>query len=96
MTEDLAHEERVSLGLGMHGAGQVGCIGVEGLAGRRLDEGSDLALVEPDEVEPLDVVLASEISEHFRERVPAAEVRVAIGRNDEHRNLVVGANEMAK
>ena len=82
MAEHLPHEEGVAVGLGVDRPSQrpSACAGIG--AGGDVDDGLNSGFVETRQRQPLDVWLAAEVGEHFRERVCATELGVAIGAGD--------------
>ena len=91
MAQELSDEERVALGLEVHGLGQLDDRGVEGVAGCDLDELVHFGFAETAQLDPLDVAVPPQVGEDARQGMGAIEVGVAedtdgeqAGRSDPH------------
>jgi hypothetical protein len=83
VAQELPDEQRVALGLHVHGLGQPDDRGVEGGAGCDLDELVHFGFAETLEVDPLDVAVPSQVGEDARQGMGAIEVGVPEGTNGE-------------
>ncbi len=83
MSEHLAQEERVARGL-FHQPLRELRTGLPQLVVRGpFEELVHLAAIDPAEVDPLDIVIATEIAEQRTERMGAIDVGVAVGAHDQ-------------
>jgi hypothetical protein len=75
----LLDEERVALGLGVHGPHERR----GSAAGPRLDQGADAALIEPVERDALEQPVAAQVGEQLGKRVIGRGLGVAVGGQDQ-------------
>ena len=87
MTQHLAHEERVAVGLAIHGMGEAHRGVIEGVTGGGLHERDHAGVVEPGQLDARDAVLSMQRSQRFeatdasatthcRDRSPAPSTRI--------------------
>ncbi len=96
VAQDLAHEEGVALGLGVHGRGE-GPLGVvQFLARRGGDERLDLLGGEPGQREALDPGRPAQVGEQLAQRMGPVQVGVAVGADDQDPTGLLGPEEVAQ
>jgi hypothetical protein len=88
VAQDLAHEERVAVGLSRDLARERQPRRVQLVTGRVLHQRDDRGLAQTAQGQPPDALLAAQVGEDIHERVIARDVAVAVGRHDEQRDAV--------
>ena len=95
MADDLAHEERIALRLGVDGPSQNhGVISVELVTGRLLHEGDDARGVESGEREALHAARTPEVGHHLHKGMVVVELGIPIGAEDEEALRIRGLHDM--
>ncbi len=92
--QELAHEERAAVGLGIHGVGQGELAALQVVAGQGLHHGHGLAVGEAPQAEPLDAALPAQLGQQVGERMASADVGVAVGPDDEQGHRLAGADHV--
>ena len=93
VAQHLLDEERVAVGVLVHGADERRRRRVAGVRG---DQRADVALVEPVERDPLDEAVAAQVGEQLGQRVRGPHLGVAVGADDQQRRVARRAGDVAQ
>ena len=96
VTEELAGEERVAVGLLVERAGKRESVGLHLVTGRALHQREELLVAQPAQRGAVDPGLTAEVGEERGERMVSGEVGVAIGHDHQHGRRCPADEEVAQ